>query len=77
MSARAALHYAKGELRLNEQITIESILGSTMSVRVVEQSTCGTHDAVVPEVGGSAHLIGTSEFCFEPDDPLTAGFILR
>src|ERR1041384_5938872 len=30
VSARAALHFAKGDLRLNERVTIESILGSTM-----------------------------------------------
>ena len=36
VSARAALHFAKGELGLNERITIESILGSTMSVKVVK-----------------------------------------
>ena len=39
VSARAALHHAKGELPLNETITIESILGSTMTVRAIEQTT--------------------------------------
>jgi proline racemase len=32
VSARAALHYARGDLELNQTIIIESILGSTMSV---------------------------------------------
>src|SRR5262249_47606965 len=36
VSARAALHYARGELRLNQKITIESILGSTITVQAVE-----------------------------------------
>ena len=36
VSARAALHFAKCELGLNKRVTIESILGSTMSVEVVE-----------------------------------------
>jgi trans-L-3-hydroxyproline dehydratase len=54
VSARAALHYAKGELGLNEKITIESIIGSTMSVEVVELTKYGPYDAVVPEVGGTA-----------------------
>lgn len=77
VSARAALHYAKGELNLNEPITIESILGSTMTVQAVEQTTFGPHDAVIPEVGGTAFITGRNEFYFDPDDPLGKGFILR
>ena len=77
VSARAALHHARGELRLNERITIESIVGSTMTVQIVEQTRFGRYDAVVPEVGGSACIIARSEFCFDPGDPFAAGFILR
>jgi trans-L-3-hydroxyproline dehydratase len=77
VSARAALHYAKGELGLNEKITIESIIGSTMSVEVVEVTRYGTFDAVVPEVSGTASIIGKSEFYFDPEDEFRDGFLLR
>jgi proline racemase len=77
VSARAALHHAKGELRINEKITIESILGSTMSVEVVEVTTFGPYDAVVPEVSGTASIIGRNEFYFDPEDPFRKGFIFR
>lgn len=77
VSARAALHYSRRELQLHEQITIESLIDSTMTVRVVEPVKFGPYEAVIPEVGGAAHLIGRSEFCFDPADPLRAGFILR
>jgi proline racemase len=77
VSARAALHYAKGELILNQHITIESIIGSTMAVRAVEATKFGPYDAVIPEVSGTASFIGRSEFYFDPDDPLTRGFLLR
>jgi len=77
VSARAALHYAKGELRMNETITIESILGSTMDVRVTESTTYGPHNAVIPEVTGQAFLTGRNEFWFDPADPLREGFIFR
>jgi trans-L-3-hydroxyproline dehydratase len=77
VSARAALHYEKGELRLNEKITIESILGSTMSVQVVETTKFGPYKAVVPEVSGTASIIGRNEFYFDPEDPFGQGFILR
>jgi proline racemase len=77
VSARAALHHAKGELRLNERVTIESILGSTMSVEVVEVTKFGPYDAVVPEVSGTASIIGRNEFYFDPEDPFREGFIFR
>jgi proline racemase len=77
VSARAALHHARGELLLNEKITIESIVGSTMSVEVVETTRYGDYDAVIPEVSGTASFVGRNEFWFDPDDPFRDGFILR
>ena len=77
MSARAALHFAVGELELNERITIESILGSTMSVKVVDTTKFGPYDAVIPEVSGTASIIGRNEFYFDPEDPFRSGFIFR
>ena len=77
LSARAALHYAAGQLGLNERLTIESILGSTMSVKVAEVTKCGPYDAVIPEVTGTASIIGRNEFYFDPEDPFRNGFIFR
>jgi trans-L-3-hydroxyproline dehydratase len=77
VSARAALHYAKGELLLNQKITVESILGSTMTVQAVEITKFGPYEAVVPEVSGTASIIGRNEFYFDPEDPFGQGFILR
>jgi trans-L-3-hydroxyproline dehydratase len=77
VSARAALHYAKGELGLNDKITIESIIGSTMTVRVLEETKFGPHDAVIPEVSGTAAIVGENEFYFDPNDPFSRGFLLR
>jgi proline racemase len=77
VSARAALHHARGELRPGERITIESILGTTMTVAAVDRTTFGPHDAVIPEVSGSASFTGRHEFYFDPNDPLKSGFIIR
>ena len=77
VSARAALHFAAGELDLNQRITIESILGSTMSVKVVEGTKFGPYDAVIPEVSGTAFITGRNEFYFDRDDPFQTGLILR
>ena len=77
VSARAALHYSKGELHVGETITIESILGSTMDVKVEALTSYGPYSAVIPEVSGTAHITGKNEFWFDPNDPLKEGFIFR
>jgi trans-L-3-hydroxyproline dehydratase len=77
VSARVALHYAKGEAAINETIHIESILGTVMSVRAVKSTKFGPYEAVVPEVGGTAFITGRSEFYFDPADPLKGGFLVR
>ncbi|MEZ5083848.1 MAG: proline racemase family protein [Bacteroidales bacterium] len=77
VSARAALHFAKGELEIGEKITIESILGTTMDVEVKEETLFGLFHAVVPEVSGTAYFSGRNEFWFDPADPLKNGFIFR
>lgn len=77
VSARAALHFAKGELSLGESITIESILGTTMSVEVHEKVKFEGYNAVIPKVSGTASIIGRNEFYFDPTDPLQKGFIFR
>ena len=77
VSARVAIHYARGEIKIGESITIESIIGSTFTVKVAESSSLGPYDAVIPEVGGNAHITGKNTFWIDPDDPLKGGFILR
>src|SRR6266576_1082721 len=67
VSARLALHHAKGEIRENEQITIESILGaeSRFSGRVVGRTQVGPYDAIVPEVSGKAFITGQHGFIID------------
>lgn len=77
VSARAALHYAKGEIGLGEPFVVESVLGTAFTGRAVRKAACGPYEAVVPEVTGSAHVTGVSEFWIDPADPLRDGFILR
>jgi proline racemase len=77
VSARAALHHARGELPVGEAITIESIIGSTMTVEVARATAFGTYEAIVPRVGGTSGILGRSEFVIDPDDAIGGGFFLR
>ncbi|MCP5100519.1 MAG: proline racemase family protein [Chloroflexi bacterium] len=77
VSARAALHFARGESGLHEPFVVESILGTCFTGEVVEITKFGNFDAVVPQVTGSAYITGINTLLIDPDDPLRDGFILR
>ena len=77
VSGRVAIHHARGELAVGEEIVIESILGTCFSASVAFETTFGSHRAIVPEVSGSAWITGRHEFFFNPEDPLSDGFLLR
>jgi proline racemase len=77
VSARAALHYARGEISLNEPFTVESILGTCFTGEVVETTNFGAYEAVIPKVTGRAYMSGRNELWIDPADPLRNGFILR
>ncbi len=77
VSARAAIGYARGDLQQGQPFIVESILGTTFTGKVVDEVQFGPYSAVVPEVTGSAHIVGRAEWLIDPDDPLWQGFILR
>jgi trans-L-3-hydroxyproline dehydratase len=77
VSARAAIHYARGQIVEGETIIIESILGSNFLVKVVDTTTFGNYASVIPEVSGNAFITGKNIFWINPEDPLKDGFILR
>lgn len=77
VSGRLAIHHARGELGLDETITIESIIGTPFTGRVAEETRVGSLAAIIPEVGGTAYITGKHTFLIDPDDPLKDGFILR
>ena len=77
VSARMALHYSRGEVKIGDPLVIESIIGTRFTGRVLEVARCGPHAAVIPEVEGRAYLTGRHTFLIDPDDPLATGFLLR
>jgi len=75
VSARLAIHYARGEISLDEPIAIESIIGSRFTGHVVQTTTFGSHPAIIPVVEGAAYITGRHEFLIDPKDPLRNGFL--
>ncbi|HLA45228.1 MAG TPA: proline racemase family protein, partial [Aggregatilineales bacterium] len=77
VSGRLAIHHARGELALNQEIVVESLIGTEFTGRVIETTTIGNLSAIIPEVSGTAHITGRHTFWIDPDDSLKSGFILR
>ncbi len=77
VSGRLAIEHARGMLGIGETIVVESIIGSTFTGTVVETTEVGGLAAVIPEVGGEAHILGRSEFWIDAADGLGQGFLLR
>jgi trans-L-3-hydroxyproline dehydratase len=77
VSGRAAIEYLRKNISIGEEITIESILGTTFNVKVEEEIKYGNFDAVVPKVTGTAYITGEHTFLIDKKDPLKYGFFLR
>lgn len=75
-SAKVALLHAQGKLAVGEEFVHESIIGSIFKARIVEETKVGLFDAVVPEITGSAHVMGFNHIVIDPDDPHKHGYLL-
>jgi proline racemase len=75
-SAKMAVLYAKGELKLNETFVHESIIGSTFTCRIIKETVIDGLVAIVPEISGRAFITGMCTFMMDPEDPLAEGFEL-
>ena len=77
VSGRMPIHFAREEIHIGETMTIESITGSVFTGSVVQTTQYGPYEAVIPQVEGTAHIVGQCEFVIDPNDPFKYGFFLR
>ena len=77
VSGRMAIHYARREVNIGQEIEIESILGTRFTGSVLREATSGSLPAVIPQVQGEAFIVGQNHFLIDPADPLRYGFMLR
>lgn len=74
--ARLALLHQRGRLRVGDSMISEGLLGLSFLGRIAGETSVAGRPAILPEITGTAHLTGTSQFFFDPDDPLRDGFLL-
>lgn len=77
VSGHVALESAKGNMQPGDRLVVESIVGSEFAGTLAEPTRIGDIEAVIPEIEGTAHITGRSEFWFDPKDSLSPGFLLR
>ena len=76
LSARMAVLHAKGEMGLEDRLTIVSIIGSTFQGRIVGQTTVGDRPAVITEISGRGWITGMHQHILDPSDPWPEGYRL-
>jgi proline racemase len=76
VSGRLAIHFARKEVGIGQEMVIESIIGSKFKGRVIQSTRFGPYEAIIPEVEGRAFITGRSEFLVDPTDPLKNGFMI-
>jgi len=54
----------------------ESLTGARLTGRIVSSTSVGDHDAIVPEIEGSAWITGDHTFQVDDEDPLGEGFLM-
>lgn len=76
-SAMLAVLYARGQLRLNQEIWAESITGGLFKGRIIGETKVGNKRGVIPEISGCAYITGFHQFVIDQDDRLKDGFLIQ
>lgn len=77
VSGRAALLAVKEQLQEAEPLTIESIVGSKMTVTIQQHLDYHGKQALIPRVSGRAFITGHHQFLLADNDIFPQGFLLR
>ncbi len=74
--AKMAFLHVQGQLRVGEEYRYRSILGTEFIGRIVTETMVGDALGIIPEVTGSAHLVGIGSLVLVEGDPFPSGFRL-
>jgi proline racemase len=75
--ARMALFHHRGLMSVGSTFVSQGLLGLHFTGRIAGLTELDGRRAILPEVTGTAYLTGMSQFLFDPDDPLRAGYLLE
>ena len=72
--AKMATLHARGQLALNRPFRHEGVLGTVFTGTLLEETTVGPYQAVVPQLAGTAWITGFARYVVDPGDPFPEGF---
>ena len=72
--ARMATLHARGLLGIGDDFRHESVLGTLFVGRIVEETTVGPYQAVVPTITGTGWITGFANYVVDPTDPFPNGW---
>lgn len=75
-SAKAALLFEEGRLKVGDSFVHESVIGSLFRCEIVEETVVGGRAAIRPKITGNACVIGFATWLLDPKDPFPEGFML-
>lgn len=75
-SANLATLSARGLVDIGSKLKSRSTIGGEFNVELLGKTEVGGRPAVLPRIQGSAWLFGIQQIGVDPDDPLSAGFML-
>ena len=76
-TARVALQYKRQQIKIGQSKTFTGPSGARFQAKPVRETKCDLHDAVVVEISGKGHYLGSSCFTAESDDEIGKGFSLK
>ncbi|GGC84671.1 proline racemase [Thalassobacillus devorans] len=75
-SAKLATLFARSEIGVREPFVYESIVGTLFRAQILETTAIKEYPAVLPEVTGSAWVMGMHRFFYQENDPLKEGYLM-
>ena len=75
-TAKIALEYAKGNLKINETYISEGILGTFFRGKAIRTVKVGPYEAVISKLSGKSYVTAFHKFVLEPNDPKPEGWLL-
>ena len=76
LMGRLALLQKRNEIQIDQEIKVESILGTTFTGIAEKEQRYGPYQGIIPSISGSAYITGKHTFWINPKDLFPYGFEL-
>ena len=74
VSAQLAVMYARGQIQVDELLSMRSVINSRFDGKIVGTTLLGDKPAIIPEISGRAWITGTHQHMLDPTDPWPEGY---